>query len=42
MVYSTQPSRDGFAGDQTLLAPAFTATDGELEQVVKRELSAVA
>jgi hypothetical protein len=35
-VYSTQPTRDGFAGDQTLLAPAFVATDVELEQLVER------
>lgn len=36
LVYSTQPTRDGFAGDQTLLAPAFTATDSDLEQIVER------
>jgi adenosylmethionine-8-amino-7-oxononanoate aminotransferase len=36
IVYSTQPTRDGYAGDQTLLAPAFTATDGELEAMVER------
>jgi adenosylmethionine-8-amino-7-oxononanoate aminotransferase len=36
IVYSTQPTRDGYAGDQTLLAPAFTSTDEELELVVER------
>jgi adenosylmethionine-8-amino-7-oxononanoate aminotransferase len=36
IVYSTQPTRDGYAGDQTLLAPAFTATDAELETMVER------
>lgn len=36
LVYSTQPTRDGFAGDQTLLAPAFTATDSDLDQIVER------
>ncbi len=33
---STQPTRDGYAGDQTLFAPAFTATDDELEEMVAR------
>jgi adenosylmethionine-8-amino-7-oxononanoate aminotransferase len=33
---STQPTRDGFAGDQTLFAPAFVATDAELEEMVSR------
>jgi adenosylmethionine-8-amino-7-oxononanoate aminotransferase len=36
IVYSTQPTADGYAGDQTLLAPAFNATDGELEEMVER------
>jgi adenosylmethionine-8-amino-7-oxononanoate aminotransferase len=36
IVYSTQPTRDGYAGDQTLLAPAFNATDAELEAMVDR------
>jgi adenosylmethionine-8-amino-7-oxononanoate aminotransferase len=31
---STQPTRDGYAGDQTLFAPPFTTTDGELEEMV--------
>jgi len=36
LVYSTQPTADGYAGDQTLLAPAFVATDGELDEIVER------
>lgn len=36
IVLSTQPTRDGFAGDQTLFAPAFTATDEELAEMVAR------
>ena len=36
VVYSTQPTVDGFAGDQTLLAPAFTSTEEELALVVER------
>src|SRR5438094_5380632 len=38
---STQPTRDGFAGDQTLFAPAFTATDEELAKMVSRFAGAV-
>jgi adenosylmethionine-8-amino-7-oxononanoate aminotransferase len=33
---STQPTRDGFAGDQTLFAPAFVASDDELREMVSR------
>ncbi len=33
---STQPTRDGYAGDQSLFAPAFTATDEELDEMVTR------
>ena len=33
---STHSTPDGYAGDQTLLAPAFTATDAELHQMVER------
>ena len=33
---STQPTRDGYAGDQTLFAPPFTATDEELGEMVSR------
>jgi adenosylmethionine-8-amino-7-oxononanoate aminotransferase len=38
---STQPTRDGFAGDQTLFAPTFTATDDELGEMVARFADAV-
>jgi adenosylmethionine-8-amino-7-oxononanoate aminotransferase len=36
IVLSTQPTRDGYAGDQTLFAPPFTATDDELAEMVSR------
>jgi adenosylmethionine-8-amino-7-oxononanoate aminotransferase len=36
LVTSTHPQADGYAGDQTLLAPAYVSTDDELAQVVDR------
>jgi adenosylmethionine-8-amino-7-oxononanoate aminotransferase len=36
VVYSTQPTADGYAGDQTLIAPAFTSTGEELSLIVER------
>jgi adenosylmethionine-8-amino-7-oxononanoate aminotransferase len=36
ITYSTMPTRDGYAGDQTLFAPPFTATDAELAEMVQR------
>ncbi|MEA2627802.1 MAG: hypothetical protein QOJ10_262 [Chloroflexota bacterium] len=36
IVYSTMPTRDGYAGDQTLFAPPFTTSDSELTQMVER------
>jgi adenosylmethionine-8-amino-7-oxononanoate aminotransferase len=36
IVYSTQPTADGYAGDQTLLAPAFVASDEELRLICER------
>ena len=36
VVYSTQPTHDGYTGDQTLLAPAFVSTDVELELMIER------
>ncbi len=36
VVYSTQPTADGYAGDQTLIAPAFTSTEEELNLMVER------
>ena len=38
---STQPTRDGYAGDQTLFAPPFTTTDEELAEMVSRFSDAV-
>ncbi len=38
---STQPTRDGYAGDQTLFAPPFTTTDEELGEMVFRFADAV-
>ena len=36
LVTSTHPQADGFAGDQVLLAPAFTATEDDLAEMVER------
>jgi adenosylmethionine-8-amino-7-oxononanoate aminotransferase len=36
LVTSTHPQADGFAGDQTLLAPAFTMTDEEQAEMIDR------
>jgi adenosylmethionine-8-amino-7-oxononanoate aminotransferase len=36
ILLSTQPTRDGYAGDQTLFAPAFIASDEELAEMVDR------
>jgi adenosylmethionine-8-amino-7-oxononanoate aminotransferase len=41
IVYSTQPTADGWAGDQTLLAPAFVSSEEELALVVERTAAAV-
>jgi adenosylmethionine-8-amino-7-oxononanoate aminotransferase len=41
LVTSTHPQADGFAGDQVLLAPAFTATDEELAEMVSRFAAAL-
>jgi adenosylmethionine-8-amino-7-oxononanoate aminotransferase len=41
VVYSTQPTSDGYAGDQTLVAPAFTSTEAELALIVERMADAV-
>ena len=41
LVTSTHPQADGFAGDQVLLAPAFTATDDELGEMVSRFAAAL-
>jgi adenosylmethionine-8-amino-7-oxononanoate aminotransferase len=36
VLLSTQPTHDGYAGDQTLFAPAFVASDDELAEMVER------
>ncbi|MEX0742759.1 MAG: aspartate aminotransferase family protein, partial [Actinomycetota bacterium] len=36
LVTSTHPQADGFAGDQTLIAPAFVSSDEELAEMVDR------
>jgi adenosylmethionine-8-amino-7-oxononanoate aminotransferase len=36
LVTSTHPQADGYAGDQVLLAPAYTSTDEELAEMVER------
>jgi adenosylmethionine-8-amino-7-oxononanoate aminotransferase len=40
-VYSTQPTADGYSGDQSLLAPAFVMSEQELDLVVERMAAAV-
>jgi adenosylmethionine-8-amino-7-oxononanoate aminotransferase len=39
---STQPTKDGYAGDQSLFAPAFTASDDDLAEMVERFSGSVA
>jgi adenosylmethionine-8-amino-7-oxononanoate aminotransferase len=41
LVSSTHSTLDGYAGDQTLLAPAYTSTDAELDQMVERFAAAI-
>lgn len=36
VILSTQPTGDGYAADQSLFAPAFTASDEELAEMVRR------
>jgi adenosylmethionine-8-amino-7-oxononanoate aminotransferase len=36
LITSGHASADGYAGDQVLLAPAFTATDAELDEMVEK------
>jgi hypothetical protein len=36
LVTSTHPQVDGYAGDQTLLAPAYVSTDEELAEIMNR------
>jgi adenosylmethionine-8-amino-7-oxononanoate aminotransferase len=41
VILSTQPTGDGYAGDQSLFAPPFTTTDEELAEMVERFAEAV-
>ena len=36
LVSSTHSTPDGYAGDEVLLAPAYTSTDEELDEMVQR------
>jgi adenosylmethionine-8-amino-7-oxononanoate aminotransferase len=42
LLTSTHPQADGYAGDQVLLAPAYTSTDEELDQMVERLAATIA
>jgi adenosylmethionine-8-amino-7-oxononanoate aminotransferase len=42
LVTSTHSTPDGYAGDQTLLAPAYTASDAELGQMIERVAETIA
>ena len=42
LVTSTHPQADGYAGDQTLLAPAYVTTDAELAEIVGRFQATIA
>jgi adenosylmethionine-8-amino-7-oxononanoate aminotransferase len=41
LVTSTHSQTDGFAGDQTLLAPGFVSSDEELTQMIERFTTAL-
>ena len=41
VILSTQPTRDGMAGDQSLFAPPFTTSDDELAEMVSRFATSV-
>jgi adenosylmethionine-8-amino-7-oxononanoate aminotransferase len=41
LVSSTHPQADGYAGDQVLLAPAYTSTDAELAEMVERLVATI-
>jgi adenosylmethionine-8-amino-7-oxononanoate aminotransferase len=41
LVTSTHPQADGYAGDQVLLAPAYTSTDAELAEMVERFVATI-
>ncbi|MFN3002383.1 aspartate aminotransferase family protein [Mycolicibacterium wolinskyi] len=41
LLYSTQATRDGYTGDQTLLSPAYVSSESELAQIVDRTAATV-
>ncbi|HTX30864.1 MAG TPA: aminotransferase class III-fold pyridoxal phosphate-dependent enzyme [Solirubrobacteraceae bacterium] len=41
VILSTQPTGDGYAGDQSLFAPPFTTSDEELDEMVTRFVEVV-
>jgi len=41
LVTSSHSTPDGYTGDQTLLAPAYTSSDEELAQMIERFASAL-
>ena len=41
LIVATHSTADGYAGDQVLVAPAFTATDSELAEMVERLAAAI-
>ncbi|TMF49263.1 MAG: aminotransferase class III-fold pyridoxal phosphate-dependent enzyme, partial [Chloroflexi bacterium] len=42
LVSSTHSTQDGYAGDEVLLAPAYTSSDAELGQMVERFATTIA
>ena len=36
LTYSTQPTADGYAADQTMLAPAFITTEDDFTEIALR------
>jgi adenosylmethionine-8-amino-7-oxononanoate aminotransferase len=42
LVTSSHSTRDGFAGDQTLIAPAYVARDDDLAEMVERYAATLA
>jgi adenosylmethionine-8-amino-7-oxononanoate aminotransferase len=41
LTYSTQPTSDGYRGDQTMLAPAFTTTTEDFDRIAQRLRAAI-
>ena len=42
LVTSTHSTPDGYTGDQVLIAPAFVASDEELDEIVQRFAATIA